>query len=255
MVIGHSIGGYTALASAGGKPLALPTQTPDGVAHPVEVERDPRIGAVSGDIAPRNSHASVITQFQEIEYLQSISIGKRIADALNQVVCVSGAFGAFRRTALDDIGGFDVGGGEDLDMTIRLRLKGWQVAYAPEAVCYTDVPETVYQYIRQRLRWERDAIWIRFRKHPKLMNPFSPDFRLGEAIHQWDFILFNVIGALAWGVGVTMLGFWLGSFDFVRRNIEVALILVVAVSLIPMGVEWVRHRRERSREDAGLDAA
>ena len=53
----------------------------------------------------------------------------------------------------------------------------------------------------------------------------------------------------------TMLGFWLGSFDFVRRNIEVALILVVAVSLIPMAVEWVRHRRERSREDAGLDAA
>ena len=69
------------------------------------------------------------------------------------------------------------------------------------------------------------------------------------------FIKFNVIGALAWGVGVTMLGFWLGSFDFVRRNIEVALILVVAVSLIPMAVEWVRHRRERSREDAGLDAA
>lgn len=45
-VVGHSIGGYTALAAAGGRPLALPNQTPDGVAHPVEVERDPRIGAV-----------------------------------------------------------------------------------------------------------------------------------------------------------------------------------------------------------------
>ena len=67
------------------------------------------------------------------------------------------------------------------------------------------------------------------------------------------FIKFNVIGALAWGVGVTMLGFWLGSFDFVRRNIEVALVLVVAVSLIPMAVEWVRHRRERRREDVGLN--
>lgn len=178
----------------------------------IEPFADPRIGAVSGDIAPRNSHASVITQFQEIEYLQSISIGKRVADALNQVVCVSGAFGAFRRTALDDIGGFDVGGGEDLDMTIRLRLKGWQVAYAPEAVCYTDVPGTVYQYIRQRLRWERDAIWIRFRKHPKLMNPFSPDFRLGEAIHQWDFILFNVIGALILPVYVALLFVQYGSF-------------------------------------------
>lgn len=156
---------------------------------------DPRVGAVCGDIAPRNSHASVITQFQEIEYLQSISVGKRIAGAFNQVVCVSGAFGAFRRKALADIGGFDVGGGEDLDTTIRLRLRGWRIEYAPEAVCYTDVPATVYQYIRQRLRWERDAIWIRFRKHAKLMNPFSPAFRLSEAIHQWDFVLFNVVGA------------------------------------------------------------
>jgi len=42
-IIGHSMGGYTALAVAGGKPLALPEQMPDGVASPVVVERDPRI--------------------------------------------------------------------------------------------------------------------------------------------------------------------------------------------------------------------
>ncbi len=178
----------------------------------IEPFADPNVGAACGDIAPRNSHASVITQFQEIEYLQSISVGKRVAGAFNQVVCVSGAFGAFRRTALDDIGGFDVGGGEDLDITIRLRVKRWQIAYVPEAVCYTDVPETVYQYIRQRLRWERDAIWIRFRKHPKLMNPFSPGFRLGEAIHQWDFILFNVIGTLILPVYLVWLFMQYGAF-------------------------------------------
>jgi len=45
-VIGHSIGGYTALATAGGRPMALPQETPDGVAHPVSVERDPRVAAV-----------------------------------------------------------------------------------------------------------------------------------------------------------------------------------------------------------------
>ena len=45
-VIGHSLGGYTALALAGGHPLALPNQTPDGVAHPVPVEPDPRVRAL-----------------------------------------------------------------------------------------------------------------------------------------------------------------------------------------------------------------
>jgi predicted dienelactone hydrolase len=45
-VIGHSMGGYTALAVAGGRPLALPEQTPDGMAHPVAVEPDPRVRAL-----------------------------------------------------------------------------------------------------------------------------------------------------------------------------------------------------------------
>lgn len=45
-VVGHSMGGYTALAVAGGKPLALPNQTEDGKAHPVEVVTDPRVKAL-----------------------------------------------------------------------------------------------------------------------------------------------------------------------------------------------------------------
>ena len=45
-VIGHSLGGYTALAVAGGRPMALPDQTPNGVAQPVPVEPDPRVRAL-----------------------------------------------------------------------------------------------------------------------------------------------------------------------------------------------------------------
>jgi predicted dienelactone hydrolase len=45
-VIGHSMGGYTALAVAGGRPTAYPSESPDGVAHPVAVTRDPRVGAL-----------------------------------------------------------------------------------------------------------------------------------------------------------------------------------------------------------------
>jgi membrane-associated protein len=62
------------------------------------------------------------------------------------------------------------------------------------------------------------------------------------------FVRYNVIGALLWGVGVTMLGYWLGSFDVVRDNIEVALVLVVLVSVTPMIVEWVKRLLERRRE-------
>lgn len=69
------------------------------------------------------------------------------------------------------------------------------------------------------------------------------------------FVRFNVIGALVWGVGVTMLGYWLGRFDVVKNNIEVALMLVVAVSLIPIAVEWLKHRIDARRAAAELRMA
>jgi cellulose synthase/poly-beta-1,6-N-acetylglucosamine synthase-like glycosyltransferase len=185
------------------------------IEHLIKPFEDPTVGATCGDIAPRNSHVSIIAQFQEIEYLQSISVGKRIGNTVDQIVCVSGAFGAFRREALAGAGGFDVGGGEDLDTTIRLRKRGWRIMFAPEAICYTDVPTTAFQYIRQRLRWERDTIWLRFGKHRALFNPFSPSFRLSEAFHQWDFLLFSVFGAVIFPIYVIWLFAMYGSFALV----------------------------------------
>lgn len=66
------------------------------------------------------------------------------------------------------------------------------------------------------------------------------------------FVRFNVIGALVWGVGVTLLGSVLGRFDVVKNHIDVALVLVVAVSLIPIAVEWIRHRADAHKALAAL---
>ncbi|MFM7068477.1 MAG: VTT domain-containing protein [Actinomycetes bacterium] len=57
------------------------------------------------------------------------------------------------------------------------------------------------------------------------------------------FVRYNAIGALVWGVGVTMIGYFLGSVPVVRDNIEIAILVVVAVSLGPVVVEFIRHRR------------
>ncbi len=64
------------------------------------------------------------------------------------------------------------------------------------------------------------------------------------------FAMFNVIGALVWGVGVTLLGFSLGSVAFVKDHYEIAVVLVLVVSLIPIAVEWIRHRIEAKRATA-----
>ena len=58
------------------------------------------------------------------------------------------------------------------------------------------------------------------------------------------FITWTAVGAVAWAIGITLLGFFLGNVGFIRDNLEVALILIVVVSVVPMAVEVLRERRK-----------
>jgi membrane-associated protein len=57
------------------------------------------------------------------------------------------------------------------------------------------------------------------------------------------FTLFNVIGAVAWGIGLTLLGYWLGQFEVIQKLIEPIFILIAVASVSPMIYEWYRRRR------------
>lgn len=59
------------------------------------------------------------------------------------------------------------------------------------------------------------------------------------------FASYNVIGALAWGVGVTLLGYWLGQFEFVRTYLEPILLGIVVLSVLPVAFELLRARSGR----------
>jgi cellulose synthase/poly-beta-1,6-N-acetylglucosamine synthase-like glycosyltransferase len=175
---------------------------------------EPSVAAVSGNILIRNWRATVTTSLQAIEYLISISLGKTTSDAFNQVTCVSGAFGAFRRDIWNAIGGLDANSGEDFDVTMRLRARGKRIAFARKAICYTDVPETLASLARQRNRWERDAFWIRFRKFKQTLAPPSGRIPWQETIHQVDFLLFNVVCAAVFPIYLVALFLVYGSFAF-----------------------------------------
>jgi membrane-associated protein len=64
------------------------------------------------------------------------------------------------------------------------------------------------------------------------------------------YLTYSMVGGVAWAAGVTALGFWLGQFPFVRENIEMMLILIVALSVLPIVVEVVRARRKRGTQAA-----
>ena len=58
------------------------------------------------------------------------------------------------------------------------------------------------------------------------------------------FFTYSFVGAFLWATGVTLMGYFLGQIAFVRTHIDVMLILIVVLSLLPVLVEFLRHRRQ-----------
>ena len=149
---------------------------------------------MTSNIGVRNARVSLITRHQAIEYAISISLGRSIQDVLGILSIVSGAFGAFRRSAIEEVGGQDVEVGEDADLTMKLRRAGWRIRFAPGAHALTDVPETVSALIAQRLRWDRGLITIWMRKFRGVFDPRQSTFRLIDVA-----ALADVLGSLGRG--------------------------------------------------------
>jgi membrane-associated protein len=62
------------------------------------------------------------------------------------------------------------------------------------------------------------------------------------------FFTWSAVGAVLWATGITLLGYYLGqAFPVLQDKLELAIVAIVAVSLIPVGVEYVRHRLSRSK--------
>jgi len=76
-----------------------------------------------------------------------------------------------------------------------------------------------------------------------IVRTFVPTVAGVSSMHYRTFVTFNVIGGVLWGAGITTLGYFLGEIDAVKNNIEIAAIVIVAVSVLPLVLEFVKHRR------------
>ena len=81
-----------------------------------------------------------------------------------------------------------------------------------------------------------------------IVRTFTPVVAGVARMDYRTYLPFDVVGGLLWGVGMTLLGYWLGQVDFVRDHIELMAILIVLISVTPVVLELLRARR---RVDAG----
>lgn len=79
-----------------------------------------------------------------------------------------------------------------------------------------------------------------------VVRTFTPVVAGVSGMRYRTFVAYNVLGGVLWGAGVTLLGYLLGGVALVRDHVEVVLVLIVAVSLVPVVLEVLRSRRRRT---------
>lgn len=192
---------------------------------------DPNVGAVSGDLGVRNHHVNLLTRFQAVEYLISLSLGRRFKATMGILSIVPGAIGAFRRDLLTRIGGIDPGPGNDSCVTIRTRKLGMQIAFAGGATCLTTAPVTWRHWYKQRMRWERNIVRNRARKHVDIFNPKQASFTLSNFISFLDTFFFVAILPVLWLIYMV---------DMITTYPDEYGYILIAVVILHFGLNFLR---------------
>lgn len=118
----------------------------------------PATVAVAGAVLVRNSRANLLARVQEWDYFLGIASVKRQQALMQGTLVAQGAFSVYDARALRGAGGWPDRIGEDIVLTWALMRNGGMTTFEPTAVAFTDVPQRLGGFLRQRQRWARGMI-------------------------------------------------------------------------------------------------
>ena len=213
---------------------------PTAVARLAAIFDDPRVGA-SCNIAISNERDSLWTGLQSVEYLMSISAGRSILDVVDAIACLSGACSMYRRDVFVRQGGLDVGPGEDLEYSLRLRRLGYLIRFVPDAWAETDGPASGISLLRQRARWDRDALRVRFMMYGEL-SFFHRLERLPDTLQRLDFVIFDLVPTLSLPFYLAYIVLLFGTAD-AALFLAAVYVVLLWISIFNLALAFVMFNR------------
>jgi len=136
----------------------------------VEPFADPEIGAVSGHAKVGNLR-TFIARCQSLEYTCGFNLDRRAYTRWNCITVVPGAISAIRKSAIDQVGGLSLQTlAEDTDLTLALHKERQRIVYVPEAIAWTEAPESVRTLARQRFRWAYGTLQCLWKHRDMVFN-------------------------------------------------------------------------------------
>ena len=181
---------------------------------------DPSVGAVAGNVKVANRE-NVWTNIQALEYIEGLAMARKAQSFLRSVNIIPGPLGMFRKVVLQQVGGYDHDTfAEDCDLTLKMLMRGWHIAYEPTAIAWVESPSRLLDLLKQRYRWTRGILQATRKHKAALWSPKKSGinfyilwYMLFEGI-VWPFStvmgsLFFVYVGLQYGVVLFLFYWWL----------------------------------------------
>jgi len=215
---------------------------------------DPNVAGVAGILRVRNALTSLVTRLQAVEYMLSIHASKVGLGEFNIINNISGAFGIFRKSFLEKVGGWDTGTAEDLDLTMRIkhyfgRHPNLRIRSEPKAMGHTDAPDTFWGFYGQRLRWDGDLYYLYCRKHPLSFNPRILGWK-NMIMQLWTGLFFQIISPFII-IAYTAFTFFVYSTGFLL-GVMALIYLFYFIITATFFVVYITMVSERKKQDLKL---
>ena len=203
---------------------------------------DSKVRAVGGCIKVRNDRDTICSSLQALEYLKVIMVGRIVTNELGIYHIISGAFGAFDREVLKNVGMWDTGPGLDGDITQKIRKAGYKISFANNAVCLTNVPTTWFALYRQRRRWSRSLVRFRIRKHRDILMPNS-NWQFSNFLSNLESILYDCVFNYLWFYYI--IGLLFGYTDRLLEILVVGWLIRLFFTILAFSVAMMVSERRR----------
>lgn len=170
----------------------------DAISLLVSYFSDEKVAAVSGNVKVGNVH-NLLTMWQHVEYVTGFNLERRAFAYLDCVTVVPGAIGAWRKTVVEEIGGFKEDTlAEDTDITLTILEKGYKVAFEEKAYAYTEAPSDVKSFLKQRYRWSYGTLQCLWKHRNSLFKTEQKTLGMVALPNMWLFqYIFQFISPVA----------------------------------------------------------
>jgi cellulose synthase/poly-beta-1,6-N-acetylglucosamine synthase-like glycosyltransferase len=143
----------------------------------------PKLGLVQGRWTHLNRSASLITRGQAIGIDGHFMIEQAARCWNNLFMNFNGTAGVFRRTAIEDSGGWQHDTlTEDMDLSYRMQLRGWETEFVPDLEVPAEIPEDINAFKNQQFRWAKGSIQTALKLIPQLNRTKMSLFKRYQAL-------------------------------------------------------------------------